>query len=147
MSASKYVPGFGSSVWQAPSVSGAAGTYVKIGQTKDIKGPDSEVGDIKITNNDSPGNSREYAAGGGLLEPGTIGWDMVFDAVMFTPVFTTLGDGNGYWWKEVFADGSTMVAPGYLKKAPIVTKTEDEADMVSVEVKLSGKPVFTSSGS
>jgi hypothetical protein len=141
MSASQYTPGFGSKVFYAPSVSGAAGTYVEISQTRDIKGPDSDVGDIKVTNNSSPNNTREY--GPGLIEPGTIGWEVVYKDTAYTTLMTMLGDGAIYWWKEVFTDGSTIVGPGYLKKAPLVSKTEDEAIVINVEVKLSGKAVWT----
>ena len=141
MSASKYTPGFGSKVEYATNTGGVAGTYNKIGQTRDIKGPDSEVGDIKVTNNDSPDNTKEY--GPGMIEPGTIGWDLVFSDTVYNTLYGLFGDGNIYFWKETFTDGSTIVAPGFLKKAPITTKTEDEANVVVVEVRLTGKPVFT----
>lgn len=138
---STYSVGYGSKIEFATDTNGTPGTYTKIGQTKDIKGPDSEVGDVKVTNNDSPDNTKEY--GPGMIEPGVIGWDLVYEKTDFATLYALFGDGNKYFWRETFADGSTMVAPGYLKKLPIVTKTEDEANMVSVEVKLTGKPVFT----
>jgi len=141
MAATKYTVGYGSKVYYATNTAGTPGSYTVIGQTLDIKGPDSEVGDIKLTNNDSPYNTKEYAPG--MVEPGTIGWEMVFDDTIHATLYALFGNQTLYFWKEVFTDGSTMVAPGYLKKLPITTKTEDEADMVSVEVKLTGLAVFT----
>jgi hypothetical protein len=137
----KYAQGFGSKVSYATDTGGTPGTYNPIGQTKDIKGPDSSVGVIKLTNNDSPNNCREKAPG--IMEPGTIGWDLVYSDTVYATLFGILGDGNIYFWKETFTDGSTIVAPGFLSKAPIVTKTEDESNMVTCEVELTGKPVFT----
>jgi hypothetical protein len=77
------------------------------------------------------------------LEPGTIGWDLVYSDTVYATLYGLLGDGNIYSWKETFTDGSTMVGPGYLKKMPIVTKTEDEANMVTCEVQLTAKAAFT----
>ena len=126
--ASKYTSGFGSTVSVATNTAGTPGTYALIGQTKDVKGPDSEVGDVKVTNNDSPNNTKEEY-GPGMIEPGTMGWELVFSNTIYTTLYGKFGDGNLYFWKETFPDGSTMVAPGFLKKAPITTKTEDEAMM------------------
>lgn len=137
----KYSPGFGSKLYYATNTAGTPGTYNAIGQTKDINGPDSEVGDIKITNNDSPSNCRESAPG--IMEPGSISWDLVYSDTVYATLMGIFGDGNIYFFKETFTDGSYIVAPGYLKKAPIKTKTEDEANMVNCEAKLTGKPVFT----
>lgn len=141
MPATNYTPGFGSSVYWATNTAGTAGSYTKLSNTKDIKGDDSEVGDIKVTNNDSPDNTKEY--GPGMTEPGTIEWEMVYNKTAYNTLVGMKGDGNLYFWKEVFADGSTIVVPGFIKKIPLVTKTEDEANMMTVTVRCTGKSVFT----
>lgn len=139
--ASKYAAGFNSKVWYATNTAGTAGTYTALAQTMDIKGPDSEVGDIKITNNDSPTNSKEYAPG--LTEPGTMSWNLVYRDDAYATLLSMFGNLSTYFWKEVFSDGSTWVGIGYIKKAPLVTKTEDEANTVEVEIKLVTTPTFT----
>jgi hypothetical protein len=144
----QYTAGYKSIIEMAPTtVSGGVytpGTYVKIGQSKDIKGPSPEVGEIKLTNNDSPLNTKESAPG--MIEPGDISFQVIYTPTGFNTLYAAFGDGNIYSFREVFADGSGFTSLGYLKKTPVETKTEDEANVINVEVKLTSKAVFAASG-
>jgi hypothetical protein len=148
MSNTQYTQGFGSQIWMAPTTLSAGvytpGTYVKIGQTKDIKGPSIEAGEIKVTNNDSPNNSKEKRPG--MADPGDMSWEIVYTPAGYTALYASVGDGNMYSFKEIFTDGSGFVGLGFLKKAPVETKTEDEANMVSVEVTLATRATYQASG-
>jgi hypothetical protein len=148
MSNTAYTAGYKSSIWMAQcTFSGGVytpGSYTKIGQTKDIKGPSPEVGEIKLTNNDSPNNTKESAPG--MIEPGDISFELYYTPTGYTALYTAFGDGNMYSFKEIFADASGFTSLGYLKKLPVETKTEDEANMVNVEIKLTAKPMFTATG-
>ena len=144
---SNYTSGFGSSILMATTTySGGAftvGTYVKVAQSKDLKSPEPEVGDIKITNNDSPNNSKEYRPG--MIEPGETEFDWIYFPSQQATLYATLGDGNIYGWKEVFPDGSNCVWLGYIKKIGIETKTEDEAITGKVTIKAINKMVYSAS--
>jgi hypothetical protein len=143
MPASTFTVGYGSKIYMATITmpAGTIGTYTAIAQTKDLKGPEPEVGDIKITNNDSPNNTKEYAPG--MIEPGEMSFEMVYTKTQATTLFAAFGDGNTYSFKELYVDGSTTIFPGFIKKIGIETKTEDEANMAHITIKLTGKPVFT----
>ena len=65
-----YTVGYGSQIYYGTR-GGTPAT--KVAQTRDIKGPSPEVGDVKLTNNDSPNNTKEY--GPGMLEPGEVDWE------------------------------------------------------------------------
>lgn len=133
MSASLYTQGFGSTISYAPITSGTIGTYVPIAQTIDLESPSPEVGDIKITNNQSPGNSHEY--GPGLIEPGALEWQVVYVKSTFETIYAFLGNGLIYSFKETFPDGATCTTTGYWKKLDVKTKTEDAAIMGTMGIK------------
>ena len=137
---SAYTAGYGSIIYFSPDNT----TWTKVGQSKDIKGPTPEVGDIKITNNDSPANTKESAPG--MIEPGEISFEVIYTPAGFAALYGIFGNGIIYFWKEVFADHSGFVAQGYLKKLPVETKTEDEANHIAVTVKLTSKPVHSATG-
>jgi hypothetical protein len=146
MSASVYTLGFGSFISYATITAGTPGTYTKITQTRDVNSPMSEVGDVKVTNNDSPNNCHEYAPG--LIEPGDIEWDCVFTKTQFETVSAFLGNGIVYSFKETFPVDSaagtapTCTFPGYFKSIGVESKTEDEAVIAKFKVKLTGLPVW-----
>lgn len=135
--ASLYTVGFGSAIYY--SADGT--TYTKIAQSRDLKGPNPEVGDIKLTNNDSPNNTKEYAPG--MIEPGEIDFELVYDKAQAATLYAMFGDGLIHFWREVYADGSKWEFKGYIKKFGTETKTEDEANTTTVTIKLTNKPVFT----
>lgn len=139
-SASQFVKGFGSQISYATITAGVAGTYTKVAQTVDLDSPTPEVGDIKITNNDSPNNSHEYAPG--LIEPGDMDFEVVYVKTMHETVLNMVGDGNIYSFQETFADSSTCTFTGYWKSAGVTGKTEDSALSGKLKIKLASKPVW-----
>ena len=52
------------------------------------------------------------------------------------------GDGTVYAWAEQFADGSGFTYTGFITKAPVETKTEDEANTMTFSLKLTSKAAF-----
>src|SRR5436305_133763 len=116
----------------AGSGSGSGGSWVKFAATIDLKGPEPEIGDVKITNNDSPNKSHEYKAGGGLIEPGTQDFEVVYNKTEQARIYAMFGDGNNYNFAEVYPDGtggtggSGWTYTGYIKKIGVETKTEDD---------------------
>lgn len=138
--ASQFVKGFGSSIAYATITAGVVGTYTKVVQTVDVSSPMPEVGDIKVTNNDSPNNTHEYAPG--IVEPGDVEYQCVYYKSGHETLLGFVGNGIIYSWQETFADGSTCTFPGYLKSAGVEGKTEDDALKGKLKVKLTGAPVW-----
>lgn len=141
MSASVYTVGYGSILSYATLTAGVAGSYTAIAQTVDLTGPDPEVGDINVTNNDSPANTKEHAPG--MIEPGTMDFELIYKKAVTTTLYGMFGDGNVYGFKETYPDGSTWVFQGYLSKFGMETKTEDQAIKNKITIKLTNKPAFT----
>lgn len=137
MPASTATVGYGSILaWSATE----GGTYAAIAQTRDLPGPEPEVGDVNITNNDSPDNTKEYIPG--MIEPGELDFELVYKKAVCATLYGMFGNQVVYWWKETFLDGSTWKFPGYLKKFGTETETEDKEIQNNVTIKLTGKPVF-----
>jgi hypothetical protein len=116
--------------------------WKKLLQTIDLTGPEPEVGDVKITNNDSPANTHEYKPG--MIEPGEQELDSIFTAAQMAILDGMLGDGNIYEFCEVYTDSgpSGWHYAGYVKKIGVTTKTEDEANHAGVTIKLTSRPEF-----
>jgi hypothetical protein len=131
-----YVLGYNSHVYY--STNGTS--YTKIGQSRDVQSPNPEVGEVNLTNNDSPNNTKEYAPG--MIEPGELEFELVYKASATTTLYGLLGDGNIYHWAEKFADGSGFTCKGFIKSFGVETATEDEANITKVTIKLTEKPVF-----
>lgn len=131
--------GYGSQLYYRAT--GGSGTWTKFAQTVDLKGPEPEVGDVKITNNDSPNNTHEYKPG--MLEPGTQDFDIVYDKTQCATLYALLGNGTLYDFAEVYPDSAGWTYTGYVKKFATETKTEDEAIKNTVTLKLTTKPVFS----
>ena len=51
--------------------------WVKIGQTRDFTGPNFDINDVDVTNNDSPNHFKEYIPG--LIEPGDLSFSIIFN--------------------------------------------------------------------
>ncbi len=130
--------GYASQLYHAPT---GTTTWVKFAASIDLKGPEPEVGDVKITNNDSPGNTHEYKPG--MIEPGTQEFDVIYNKTQAAAIYATFGDGNIYDYAEVYPDGAGWTFSGYLKKFGTETKTEDEAIKNQITLKLTTKPVFS----
>jgi hypothetical protein len=143
---STFTPGFGSTIsYAATTVSGGvytvSGTYAKIAQSIDLASPEIEIGDIKLTNNDSPNQSHEYAPG--LLEPGEIQFEWIYTPAEQATIYGITGDGNVYSFKETFSDGSNFIWLGWIKKIGVETKTEDNANKGKVTIRCKSKPAFS----
>jgi hypothetical protein len=131
--------GFGSTL----SFSDLGVTYTDVAQTVDLSGPEPEIGDVKITNNDSPNRSHEYMPGGGLIEPGEQDFEVVYTKTQCAALYTMFGDGLEYFWRETYPDGSKWEYKGYIKKFGTEAPTEDESIRNSITLKLTTKPAFT----
>jgi hypothetical protein len=119
------------------------GSYTAVAQSKDLAGPSPEIGDIDMTNNDSPNNTKEYYPGGGLIEPGELEFQLIYEKGQCDDLYTTFGDGIGYWYRETFPDGSQWKFPGYIKGFGTEGETDDGLFENNITLKLTGKPVFT----
>ena len=129
--------GYNSQLFVAPITGTTIGTYTKIAQTRDISTPEEEIGDIDVTNNDSPDNTKEYRPG--MIDPGSIDFEAVYESTQWLAICDMFGDGAVYAWKEVLADGMTALFKGWVSKRSIDTKTDNEADTTKFTVRTTGK--------
>ena len=120
-------------------------TYTKLAQTVDLGGFQPEVGDINITNNDSPNNTKEYIPG--MIEPGTYDFSIIYDSSLASTIEDYADATTVYYWRVTFPNGDKWVARGYVKKVEYSGKTEDGAVEGKISIKITGKPVLTASGS
>ena len=125
---------YGSTISYATITAGTVGSYTKVAQSVDIDSPVPETGDINVTNNDSPNNTKEYVSG--MLEPGELDYDLVFFASAHVAILQMAGNGVIYSWKELFTDGTTCTFPGYVKSAGLTGKTENEVMKGKIKIKL-----------
>lgn len=116
-------------------------TYTDIAQTVDLTGPEPEVGEVGITNNDSPDNTKEYIPG--MIEPGEIEFEVVYTKTQAAALYALFGDGNVYFWRETYPDGSKWEFKGFLNAFGTEAPTEDEAIRNTVGIKVTNKPTFT----
>ena len=135
--ASNVTLGFGSNL--AYSTDGTS--YTDIAQTVDLEGPSPEVGDVNVTNNDSPSNTKEYVPG--MIEPGEQEFTVVYSKTVCAALYGMFGTGVIYFWRETYPDGSKWEYKGYLKSFGTEAPTEDGAIMNTVSIKLTTKPTFT----
>lgn len=131
--------GFGSTLSHSTT---SGGTYTPIAQTVDLNGPEPEIGDVKITNNSSPNRTHEYNPGG-LIEPGTLEFQVVYAKAACATLYAMFGDQTVYFWKETYPDGSYWSFQAYVNKFGTEAPTEDSAIMNTIGLKLTGKPTFT----
>jgi len=115
-------------------------SYDPIAQSKDLAGPAPEVGDVNITNNDSPDNTKEYHPG--MIEPGELEFQLVYKKDVCAELYGLLGDETVYYWQETWPDGSTWKFKGYIKSFGTEGETEDGMLENSCTIKLTNKPVF-----
>lgn len=114
--------------------------YVDVAQSVDLSGPSPEVGDINITNNDSPDNCKEYKPG--MIEPGELEFELIYTKAQCATLYGKFGDDTVYFWRETYPDGSTWKFQGYIKSFGTEGETEDGALTNSVTIKLTTKPAF-----
>ena len=127
--------GYGSAL----SYSLAGTVFTEIAQTVDLAGPEPEVGDVNITNNDSPDNTKEYIPG--MIEPGEQTFEVIYKKAVCAAVYALMG--IIYFWEETYPDGSKWAFKGYVKGFGTEAPTEDEAIRNTITIKLTTKPVFT----
>ncbi|HEV7299256.1 MAG TPA: phage tail tube protein [Tepidisphaeraceae bacterium] len=123
------------------AVSATDASYVDIAQTVDLAGPSPEVGEISITNNDSPDNCKEYLPG--MIEPGELEFEIVYEKEQCADLYAMFGDDIVYFWRETYPDGSTWKFKGFLKSFGTEGETEDGALTNTISIKLTSKPVYT----
>jgi len=116
-------------------------TYTPIAQTVDLNGPEPEIGDVKVTNNDSENATHEHLPG--LIEPGENEFKVVYAKAACNTLYTMFGTRTVYWWKETYPDGAFWKFKGYMKKFGTEAPTEDGAIMNTIGLKLTKKPTFT----
>ena len=131
--------GYGSIL--AYSTPAVPATYIVVAQTVDLEGPSPEVGDIPITNNDSPANTKEYMPG--MIEPAEQDFQVVYTKAQAASLYALFGDGLIYNWRETYPDGSKWEYKGYQKRFGTEAPTEDGAIRNTITLKLTQKPVFT----
>ena len=115
-------------------------TYTEIAQTVDLGGPEPEVGEIKITNNDSPDNTQEYIPG--LIEPGDYEFQIVYAVNACATIYSLMDAQTVYYWRVTFPDGAKWEFRGFVKGFGTEGQTDDGAIMTTMTIKLTGKPTF-----
>ena len=138
MPASSATLGFGSQLFFGPAAGPAA---TKVAQTVDLSGPEPEVGEVEVTNNDSPDNTREYLPG--LIEPGSLDFEVVYSTAQAQTLYGLVGDGLVHSWRIGYPDGSAFNFLGFVNKFGIEAPTEDEKISNTVGIKLTAKPTFS----
>jgi hypothetical protein len=137
---STFTIGFGSILKSSPDGT----TYAEMAQTVDLDSPETEVGKVKITNNDSPNNSQEYRPG--IQDPQAADYKVVYKSATFATLETARLAGTILYWKEIFPDGSGLTWQGYVVKNKITGKTENEALMGEFTVQPITVPTYQASG-
>jgi hypothetical protein len=147
MTMTNYTLGYQSKLYSAPYTTNgnAVGSYVAVAQTKDLSGPEPEVGKVNVTNNDSPANTKETAPG--MIAPGDMEFEIVYTKAQANTLYITFGDQNIYAWREVYPDGAAWTFLGFLSKFGTETKTEDESITNKITITITSKPVFLPAGS
>ena len=114
------------------------GGWLAVAQVIGVTGPDAEVDDIEVSNNDCVERWIEYLPG--MIKAGTVGLKLHYDKTETVAVYALLGVKNKDF-KVAFSDGSSWTFVGYLKQlgheAP-----HDDAVTQEATFKVSGKPVF-----
>ena len=112
--------------------------WVDVGGIVGVTGPDAEVDDIEISDNDAVERWVEFLPG--MIKAGTVGLKLHYDKTETAAVYALLGVKNKDY-KVLFSDGSSWTFVGYLKQlgheAP-----HDDAVTQEATFKVSGKPVF-----
>ncbi len=137
MPASVASKGYGSTLGH--SVDGVA--YTAVAQTVDLSGPEPEVGEVNITNNDSPDNTKEYLPG--MIEPDELEFEVIYKKTQAATLYGLFGNGIVYFWQITYPDNSNWKFKGFLNAFGTEAPTEDEAIRNTVGIKLTSKPTFT----
>lgn len=117
-------------------------TYTAIAQTLDLKSPEPDTAKVKITNNDSPGNTQEYVAG--LIDPGDSEFETIATPAQMAILYGYFTSRANMYWKETYPDGSGWKWIGFVSKIGEETKTENEAIHAKVSIANTGVALFMS---
>jgi hypothetical protein len=119
------------------------GSYSAIAQTVDLAGPEPEIGEVNITNNDSANATKEYLPG--MIEPGEMEFEVIYKKDACNTLYTMFSGRTVYWFKLAYPDGSYWIFPGFLNSFGTEAPTEDEAIRNTIGIKLTALPTFTPS--
>ena len=133
--------GFGSKISYS---SNAGATWVPVAQSEDLNSPEVETGKVKITNNDSPNTSQEYAPG--ILDPSGIDFQWIYTAAQQAALYTLQTARTVVLWKEIFPDGSGWTWSGWITKIHDETKVENEAIKGHISNQPTTIPTFVATG-
>lgn len=114
-----------------------------IGYLTDVKGPSMKADEIDISNHDSPNGFRQFVAG--LRDGGEITLEMKYIPGSLTGQKFLLADFNSGTEQQMvitYADGSTWTLNGIVTGFEPDAGAIDNARLLSVTVKATGKPVF-----
>ncbi len=78
-----------------------------------------------------------------MVEPGDLEIEMVYTKAQALALYSKHGDGNLYDFAEVYTDGGNWTFTGFIVKHGTETKTEDEANVCTVTIQCTTKPVFS----
>ena len=117
---------------------GQAGPYTKVPEIMKISGPGFSVGEIDVTNLDSPNNTKEYIPG--LVDPGDLTAEMNWlpDDTTHIALFNDVGSRTVRKWK-ITLSGTTKVITfsGYVKTFPIDLQSGAQKK-INLTVRISG---------
>ena len=142
-------PGFLGSLGWDP----AGGTsYTTIAQVRDLSGPSISRNDIEIADRSQTTYYKEYR--GGMVDPGSITFDLTWDPISTNSHAQTAGTGlmadlesenctlAAFQWQVDGCGGTaTMTFDGYVNSFEISAPLE-EVLTASVGIKISGKPTL-----
>lgn len=117
------------------------GDWVKIAQTRDLSSPSPEKGDINITNNDSPDNTKEYRPG--MVEPGDLEFELIYEKSQQAELLGLMDDDAIYEFAIEYPDGAGWEFVGYVKGFGTEGETEDGVLVTTCTIKVTGMPEFS----
>jgi hypothetical protein len=116
----------------------ASGTYVTIAEVVDINAPDIKIASTKVTHLTSANAFQEKIPG--LGDGGEIQLKLNFVKAGFATIYGYLRVLKDFL--ITFADGSTMLATGFINGIKISAPGETHIT-VDIGIEVTGKPVFT----
>src|SRR6266852_2118323 len=116
-----------------------AGAWALVGEVVNIGGPEVDVNPIKASNLQSPNQAHEYIPGMG--EGGTVKLDINFTRAMMTQMYAYYRTAKN--WRITLSDATTVCTfTAFWSKYGNEEQLEG-AQMTPIELKVTGKPVWT----
>jgi len=113
-------------------------TFTPLAEVLDITGPEFDLAQIEVTNQDSPAGFREFIPG--IADPGTLSFDLNYIKTTMTSVANLRGVNR--YWKVTFNDNSVWAGQGFINKHGQMTP-HSEVMAIRVEIKCSGSWSFS----